>query len=249
LVGVLVAVVAVGIGVLNAAAALAHKTERMHRAFPGTVHLVDVSSSGGSIRVVGGEGSETTVDALVDVGLRRPSHREELEGDRLVIRSEDCGILAGALCSVDYTIHVPQGIQVTAASGGGGITVWGVRGNVDLSSSGGEVRLRGATTEEARVHSSGGDVTALGLVGASIDAASDGGDVTLSFAAPPNRVVADSRGGSVVIEVPDTPDAYRVLASSSGGDATTRIRTDPTSSRLIRASSSGGDVSVRYHGD
>jgi hypothetical protein len=50
-------------------------------------------------------------------------------------------------------------------------------------------------------------------------------------------------------QVPDTPDAYRVLASSSGGDATTQVRTDPMSSRLIRASSSGGDVSVLYRGD
>jgi hypothetical protein len=245
----LVVVVVVGFGVLNAAAALGHKTERTHRDFPGTVRSVDVSSSGGSIRLIGAQGSETTVESVIDLGLRRPWHREELEGDRLVIRSEDCGILAGALCSVDYTIHVPQGIQITAASGGGDITVSGVRGKVDLSTSGGEVQLRGAATEEARVHSSEGDITAQGLVGASVDAMSRGGAITLSFAAPPERVVADSRGGSVVIEVPDTPDAYRVLASSSGGDATTRIRTDPTSSRLIRASSSGGDVSVRYHGD
>ena len=83
------------------------------------------------------------------------------------------------------------------------------------------------------MHSSGGNVTAHGLVGDSVDVESSGGDVTLSFAAPPMQVVADSRGGSVVIEVPDTPDSYRVLASSSGGDATTRIRTD----RWVPASS------------
>jgi hypothetical protein len=118
-VGVLVAVVAVGLGVLNAAAALAHRTERTHRAFPDTVRYVDVSSSEGSIRVIGGGGSGTSVDALVDLGLARPSHREELEGDRLVIHSGDCGALAGPFCSVGYTIHVPQGIQVTVTSGGG----------------------------------------------------------------------------------------------------------------------------------
>src|SRR5437667_4060050 len=139
-VGILVAIVLGGFGVLNAAAALGHRTERIHKAFPGTVHSVDVSSSGGEIRVIGGEGSATTVDAVVDRGLRRPSHREELQGDRLIIRSEDCGMLAGPFCSVDYTIHVPPGIQVTAASGGGDITVSGVHGNVDLSSSGGVVK-------------------------------------------------------------------------------------------------------------
>ena len=149
-VGILVAIVAVGVGVLNAAAALARKTERTHGVFPGTVRSVDISSSGGSIHLIGGEGSETTVDALVDLGLARPSHREELEGDRLVIHSGDCGALAGPFCSVGYTIHVPQGIQVTVTSGGGDITVSGIRGNVDLSSSGGELELRGATTGEAR---------------------------------------------------------------------------------------------------
>jgi len=245
-VGILVAIVAVGVGVLNAAAALARKTERTHGVFPGTVRSVDISSSGGSIHLIGGEGSETTVDALIGLGLGRPSHREELEGDRLVIRSGDCGVLAGSSCSVDYTIHAPQGVHVTAASSGGDITVSGA--NVDLSSSGGDVTLHGVTTE-ARVHSSGSNVTTHGLVGDSVDVESSGGDVTLSFAAPPMQVVADSRGGSVVIEVPDTPDTYRVVTYSSGGDATTRIRTDPTSSRLIHASSSGGDVSVLYRGD
>ena len=58
--------------------------------------------------------------------------------------------------------------------------------------------------------------------------------------------MAESTGGSVVIEVPDTLDVYRVLASSSGGEDTTRVRTDLASSRLIRASSSGSHVSVRY---
>ena len=134
-----------------------------------------------------------------------------------MIRSEDCGVLAGSSCSVDYTIHVPQGVHVTATSIRGDITVSGA--NVDLSSSEGDVTLHGVTTD--------------GLVRDSVDVESSGGDVTLSFSRTPMEVVADSRGGSVVIEVPDTPDSYRVLASSSGGDATTRIRTD----RWVPASS------------
>ena len=102
-----------------------------------------------------------------------------------MIRSEDCGVLAGSSCSVDYTIHVPQGVHVTATSIRGDITVSGA--NVDLSSSEGDVTLHGVTTE-ARVHSSGGNVTTHGLVRDSVDVESSGGDVTLSFAAPPMQV-------------------------------------------------------------
>jgi hypothetical protein len=245
-VGAFTAVVLVGLGALNAAGAIARKTERTHRAFPDTVRAVDIRSSGGNVSVVGGEGPETVVDAVVEFGLQRPGHSEEVQGDRLVVRGGSCGVFAGPYCSVDFTIRVPRGIRVAAGSEGGDIAVSDVHGDVDLSSSGGDVELGGATTQKVRVRSSGGDVTARGLVGGSIDAASSGGDVTLLFAAPPSQIVANSSGGSVVIKVPGTADAYRVQASSSGGDVTTRIRTDPESSRVIRASSSGGDVSIRY---
>jgi len=234
-------------GTMAGVGALAHRTERVHRVFPGSVRSVDVRSSGGSVHVVGAAGSEAAVDAVINRGIQRPSNSQTLEGDRLVIRGGSCWPFF-TTCGVDYTIRVPHDAGLTAHSTGGDITVSDVHGTMDLSSSGGRVGLQGVASDRVRVESSGGEVTARGLTGASVDAASSGGGVSLSFAAPPTRVDASSSGGGVLIELPDTPDAYRVEASSSGGGTSIRIRTDPASSRLIRASSSGGDVTIRYHG-
>src|SRR5437773_1776727 len=74
-VGALVAVALLALGVLSAVAALSHRTERRHTTIPADrVRSVDVRASGGSIRVIGVEGPETTVDAVVDLGLERPAH-------------------------------------------------------------------------------------------------------------------------------------------------------------------------------
>src|SRR5438093_7934760 len=157
--GALVAVAFLAFGVLSAVAALSHRTEHRHTTFPADrVHSIDVRSSGGSIRVIGVEGSETTVDAVVDLGLERPAHSQELQGGRLVIRGESCRLFAGAFCSVDYTMRVPRGVGVMAASSGGDIAVSNVRSSVDLSSSGGDVRVGGATVERLHVRSNGGDI-------------------------------------------------------------------------------------------
>jgi hypothetical protein len=245
--GALATVALLALGVLSAVAALSHKTEHRHASFPGgSVRSLDIRSFGGSIRLIGVEGSETTVDAVVDLGLERAVGSQQLQDGRLVIRGDSCQLLGGILCSVDYTIRVPRGVDVTATSGGGDIAVSDVKSSVDLSSSGGDIGIGGATVERLSARSSGGDVRARGLVGATFDADSSGGDVGLSFVAPPERVTGRSSGGSVVIEVPNTADAYRVQTSSSHGDVTTAIRTDPASPRLLRASSSGGSVSIRY---
>jgi Putative adhesin len=254
-VGAFAVLVLLGIGALKAGGAIARKglptrkTERIHRVFPDTVQSVDVSSSAGDVRVIGGEGPGTVVDAVTEFGSQRPAHSEKVQGDQLVIRGGSCRPLVSSQCSVNFSIRIPRSVPVTAASGGGDIAVSdisNVGGDVDLSSSGGDVQLDGASTKKVRMHSSGGDVTARGLVGESVHATSDGGDVSLSFAAGPVHVAADTSGGSVEIEIPRTPDAYRVDASSSGGDVVVQIRTDPGSSHVIRAFSSGGDVSIRY---
>jgi len=246
--GGLVALVLLAFGTMFGVGAVAHKTERAHTAFPGPVRSVDVGASGGSVHVVGTAGSEATVDAVINRGIQRPSNSERLEGDRLVIRGGSCMPFFTTFCGVDYTIHVPHDLGLTAHSSGGDITVSDLHGTMDLSSSGGRVGLQSVTSDRVRVESNGGEVTASGLTGTSVDASSNGGEVSLSFAGPPTRVDASSSGGGVLIELPDTPDAYRVEASSSGGGTSIRIRTDPASSRLIRASSSGGDVTIRYHG-
>jgi hypothetical protein len=246
--GSLFAVLALAFGTANAVGALAHETRHLHRVISSPVRVLDIrAGTGGSITVLGGSGSDgaVTVDMTVNRGLETPSHTEEVQGDRLVIRS-GCLPIVTTFCQVDYVIRAPEGVTVIAHSDGGDVTVSNVHGDLDLASSGGSVKARNVDAQRVRFQSDGGDVDAQGLSADSIGASADGGNVLLALSSPPTTVNVTSDGGDIDIELPDTPDAYRVNVSSDGGTTSTAIRTDPTSGRLISAEADGGDVIVRY---
>jgi len=231
----------VAIGVIDL---LAHERSHTVATITQPVRVIDVSNSAGSVRIEGTTAKEITVDASLSRGLGRPSHREEVEGDRLVVRAH-CPAVISNFCNVTYRVSVPAGTNVRVRASGGGITLSSLDGTIDASSSGGGVHLSN-TRGPLYLRSSGGGINATGLRSDRVDASSSGGGVHLAFTDPPTSVVASSSGGSVTVEVPDTADAYRVNVSSSDGRARTSVRTDPTSTRVIRATSSGGGVTVRY---
>lgn len=247
--GSLFAIAALVFGTANVVSALAHQVSRLHRDFAGPVRVIDVhAETGGTISVVGEEGAEgVSLDMVLSRGLEAPSHTEVVDGDRLVVRSR-CFPVLNSFCQVDYTIRVPRDVAVRADSGGGNVRVSGVRGDLDLTASGGDLSVQDVRAEHMRLDSSGGDIVVAASSADVIDASGSGGGVDLSLSAPPTSVNVNSSGGDIVIEVPNTSDAYRVSLDSSGGEALTRVRTDPASSRVIRASASGGDVVVRYPG-
>jgi hypothetical protein len=149
-------------------------------------------------------------------------------------------------CQVDYVIHVPDGVSVIARSDGADVTVSNVTGNLDLSSSGGGIRVRNSDAGHVLLDSNGSGIAAVDLSAESIRGSASGGSVFLSLSTPPKTVDVDSDGGSVEIVLPDTSDAYHVNVSADGGSTSTEIRTDPTSPRVIIATSSGGNVILRY---
>ena len=69
--------------------------------------------------------------------------------------SASCPALLNTWCGVSYTLHIPKALPVTIRSSGGGITVTGVDGDLDLSSSGGGIAVDGGSGHE-RLDSSGG---------------------------------------------------------------------------------------------
>ena len=242
--GSALAVATIGWGSLNVVDLLAHERHDLHVEYPEPIRSIDIDTDKGSVHVIGTNDRTVTLDAKVSEGLRAGSHSERVEGDRLVVRAT-CGNVLATWCGVDYTIRVPAETDVVADASGSGIDVSGVTGDVDLSSSGGGVHVVGAGGT-LTLHSSGGGVTAEQLTSDTVDASSSGGGVRLRFTEPPRSVKASSSGGGVTVEVPDTPDAYRVDASSSGGGVNTEVRTDPDSPNVIDASSSGGGVTIRY---
>jgi hypothetical protein len=242
--GAVLAVAAIAYAAINVVSAFAFARHSFTRTFSGEVRDVDVSNSAGSVHVESSAADRVVVSGKGVKGLTKPSHHETLRDGRLDVGAT-CPISVTSICTMNFTISVPNGTPVTVHAGGGGVTIDDATGPVDADASGGGVHVRGAQGP-LRLHSSGGGITAEDVRSSDVTASSSGGGVRLFFLAPPTNVHVSSSGGGVTIVLPDTADAYRLDVSSSGGGAHRDVRSDPASNRVIDAHSSGGGVTVRY---
>lgn len=234
----------------SVASAFARDSETTRQVVRDPVEVLEVDGHHNvSVRIVGSDRDDVVVEAVAHRGLLTPDQDVEVQGDRLHV-SSSCGpfspFAVGLFCGTEYTISVPADLDVEV-DGAGGVTVVDVAGRVDVSANGGSVTLDGASGP-VDVSADGGSVDGVGLRTAVVDASADGGSIDLAFAAPPRRLDLSSDGGSVVVELPDAPVAYRVDTSADGGRVDTQIRTDPEADRAITAHSDGGSVVLRYRG-
>src|SRR4051812_40817132 len=178
-------------------------TQHQTRVFHDTVTALDLDASSGSIRVVGGDQPEGTVDMIVHSGLRSPSHSETVVNGHLRVES-DCNFTFTE-CSVDYVINVPAGVAVTAQRDGGNLDLVGMRGDVDVSINGGDVHV--------------GLLSAPDL----IRARANGGRIAI--AVPDDgqgyHVNAKANGGSTRVDIRTDPTSTHVIdAKVNGGEIT-----------------------------
>lgn len=258
-VGLVLSLAAIGWGALNLISVLGRTTDQRSATLPATSDRLSVHSSGGAVRVTGGDVTDVRITTKLRYGLGEPRLTQESGPDG--IRLEASCPWWSSICSTSYEIVVPRRFEVKAESSGGSVTVRGVTGRVEASSSGGSIRLLevsgpvsanssggGVTVDGAggsvQLHSSGGSITGNALRATHVRADSSGGGVRLTFAVPPDLVNAESSGGSVQVSVPDVAGGYRVDATASGGSRTVEVPIDPDSPRLISADSSGGSVRV-----
>src|SRR5262249_60018630 len=126
------------------------------RVFTAPIATVDVRTNGGPIIVRAGTASSVTVDTTLERGITRPSHTEQLIGDRLVLTAK-CPPTVNVFCRVTYAIRVPEGTSVVADSGGGSGTIVGAPRPGDVSSGGGNAAPRAAgDTTSGRARGGGG---------------------------------------------------------------------------------------------
>lgn len=223
--GLLLAVAGIAAGALDVAGSLARQTEHTSATFA-DVRVVDVDVSAESVQVSAGSGDVVRLDRTVSWSLGRPHDSARVVDGRLVVRSS-CPWSFGRGCSGTLRLAVPPSTQVRVHSSAGAVSVSGLDGVLDLSSSAGDVR--GSALRSS-------DVTAE----------SSGGEVRLGFATAPSAVTATSSAGEVAVLVPSDGTGYRVDADSSAGSMRVAVRTDSTSPRRIHARSSGGSVTVAY---
>lgn len=242
LAGTIVAAVTLLFGTVQVISLLARSTDETTTTFTAVRHLV-VGNDAGSIRLRPSGDGTLTVERKETRGLTAPDYSERMEGDRLVVEADCAGPFGW--CEVQLDIAVPAGVDVEASGGGGSVRADGLDAGLRLRSSGGSITVVGSGPV-LDLSSSGGSVNVEGARAGDVKVRSSGGSVRVRSAVVPDSVDARSSGGSVTVEVPDGPTAYRVDATSSGGSSRTQVRTDPTSARRITANSSGGSVTVRY---
>jgi hypothetical protein len=116
-------------------------------------------SAGGEIQVVGGQGSvevdggsggtvevraermaKAATEATAKDVVTRIAIREDITPDKIVLTSEGLsGIVIGVEQLINYRIRVPEHAKVRVRTGGGAITVRGVKGRVSASSGNGPI--------------------------------------------------------------------------------------------------------------
>jgi hypothetical protein len=242
--GTVLAVASIGWGSINVVSALAHEEYTQRRIFDAAIRVLDVRIDSGSLTVERSPSEQTTVIVHVSEGLEHPEPSFRVIGDRLVIRSS-CSGVTDTFCSADFRVRVPAGTAVDAETEDAGIRVAGVGGPVDLVSRDGGITVDGAEGP-VRLSSRDGSVDATNLDTRDVRAEATDGSVHLSLATAPRTVDARTVDGSVTVEVPDTPVAYRVDTDVTDGATDVAVRTDPTGARRITAHATSGDVTVRY---
>jgi hypothetical protein len=246
-VGGLLAVAALGWGTFSVVGVLAHeeRTERTVIPSAGIVSIVVVNDDG-SVRIEAGTGGEIIVSSRISEGLQSPSTSMQVLDGRLVLRSS-CPSFGSIWCSVDRTVAVPPGIDVTVESDDGRVAVVGPVGAVDVSSNHGSVTIDGARGD-LRVRTGQGSIRAISSTAGTVVARSGQGSISLTFTAPPNRVDVQSGQGSIDVTVPDDGTEYVVDADAGLGRVEIGVPTDPDAERTIVARSGLGSIRVHTSG-
>jgi hypothetical protein len=139
--GSVVAVAALAFGTLQVIVHLAHRDETLVSVVddPG-LRVVDISLEQGSVRVIGTDKATVTVTARISHGLVATQHREEVEGDRLVIQAS-CNRVLSSFCRTDYTIEAPASLAVVARTSHDTVSASTVAGPLDLRTQHGDVEV------------------------------------------------------------------------------------------------------------
>jgi DUF4097 and DUF4098 domain-containing protein YvlB len=261
-VGALLTVLMIAGGAFSLASFAARKTTVKNVSFK-DAKTIRLDSSSGSVSIRGGDGPSVTGSRKVVRSFTKPSVRETVSEDGVLLLRTRCGGFLAVNCEVNYTLNAPKGVRIEGQTSGGSIKLIEVVGDVDvkssaggitaqkmggalkLDSSAGSVRVEGASGP-LDLSSSAGGVTVIGATSETVKADSSAGSVNITFVRAPMTVDAESSAGGVKIVVPEDSEAYRVDASTSAGDSTIEIKTDPKSKRAIKVRSSAGNVSVKY---
>ncbi len=203
-----------------------------------------VTTSGGSIKVKGGNSSTVKVEMYVKSNRHSDSKMRKIIEDDYEIRIEKSGSKIEAIAkresgswsnngiSISFVVYTPKDFECELKTSGGSLKISGVSGrNHELKTSGGSITATDMSGDlEART--SGGSITVSDFVG-DLDAKTSGGSIKLEDIEG-DLDVATSGGGIRISDVQG-----EVYATTSGGSINANIT--KLESQLV-LKTSGGSV-------
>ena len=207
-----------------------------------------VQTSGGDINVVTGTGSEVKVTARERINADSEEKADELLKDlTLTIEQQGGNVTATAKyarqagwhwgstpVSVSFTVVVPSRYNVDLNTSGGDIRVASIKGHARLRTSGGNLKLD-RIEGEVDGNTSGGDIS-LSEGMAAVKLSTSGGNIHVERAG--GEADLSTSGGDIVIDSVRS----RLTATTSGGDIKANI--EGAIKGECTLSTSGGNVSV-----
>ncbi len=131
-------------------------------------------------------------------------------------------------------ITVPKNFNTKVKTGGGGINVQDINGNIYLSTSGGGITFKDVSGK-FNVYTSGGGITGINFDG-DLDASTSGGGISLS--GRDSKIKAETSGGSISLDYEGVNKG--IYLSTSGGGIQINLPEDFNASAKL--STSGGRV-------
>ena len=182
-----------------------------------------VKTPTGDIEVTYWDESKVYIKILGDDDAEERIHFEFNNDDNLVeIIADKDGSLFSWFSGINlkYEIKVPAQFNVDVSTSGGDIKLGGVNGTAKLHTSGGDIwaeRVEG----NLDVSTSGGDISLI-CGGTEIVAHTSGGDIDLDYFGPNVGIDLSTSGGDIEVKLPSDFDASMEL-STSGGDVSCNL--------------------------
>ena len=199
------------------------------------IRSIELDDPLGRVTIVGVEdASEVELSRTLRYRGERPEG-ETFEVDDDVLTLSGCG----HRCTVDYTLEVPAGVDVSGTTSNGAIELTAVN-DVEVRTSNGRIELDDVAGT-VDVETSNGRISGKGLGGDGIRAETSNGAIDLALDTAQD-VEATTSNGAITVVVPDEP--FRVSADTMNGKTDIDIATDPDADHVLELRTSNGRITV-----
>jgi hypothetical protein len=174
-------------------------------------------------------------------GPDKPAFTETWAGGELVI-AHNCSDIDSDDCSIKYTVLIPAGAAVIAATSSGDVSIRDLTGPVSVQAVSGDVRLE-RLAGSLDVQAVSGDVRSADTGSGPVTVQVTSGDTSLSFTGAPRSVDVQGTSGDVSIGLP--AGVYAVEVETTSGQQTVTVDRSSSGQR-VTAKTVSGDVTVSY---